>query len=180
VRKALGVHPYRKHATAMDNIRHIGLEKWKKLFTFSFVRNPWDRFVSWWMFILQNKKHDRRRSCNPFACYVMKHASTFEEFLLCNPRLAGRSADMWLNQIDYISYDSGGIAVNFVGRFETLQEDFEKLCELIGAEKKKLEHVNGTEHKHYTEYYTPSLRDLVAEKYARDIEEWGYAFGGEL
>ena len=40
------------------------------------------------------------------------------------------------------------------GRFERLQEDFERLCGLLGVERQKpLPHLNKTQHAPYWEYY---------------------------
>ena len=81
------------------------------------------------------------------------------------------------NQIDYLVDENGTVIVDFIGRFERLQECFNEVCGCLGRPPVALPRINDSRHAAYTEYYTPALVEIVAGHYARDIEKFGYRFG---
>ena len=86
-------------------------------------------------------------------------------------------------QVKY-THDSGGNQiVDFVGKFETLQEDYDKLNEICGWNFKfmTLPHVNKSKRtaKDYRKYYEDGsglAKHLISEIYREDIEAYGYIF----
>lgn len=140
----------------------------KDYISFGFARNPWGRCVSHWFHIkkhAQNNKHDYGNRCRQ----ILKTIFHFEDYLLSENTL--RPCFNWLssNNLD--------IDVHFFGKLETIQEDFDTICDKIGIPQQQLPHKNKINHKHYNEYYDDETRSIVAEKYAKDIEYFGYEFG---
>ena len=58
------------------------------------------------------------------------------------------------------------------------EKDWAFVAQKLGLEE-KLPHRRANPHaRHYTEYYTPRTRDIIAEKFKVDIERFGYEFAG--
>lgn len=116
---------------------------------------------------------------NAFQHYVLTKATTFEEFLRnCDDDIDdddGRK-HIFRNQVDYLRDGDGAIMVDFVGRFEHLARDIEAIAGRAGIQPARLPWLNATERRHYSSYYSPSLAALVAERYAADIDAFGYRF----
>jgi Sulfotransferase family len=183
VRTALGgdIFDARKHFTARELRDVHGESAWNACFKFSFVRNPWDRLVSWWSMIDNSRDYiDQAQPPNAFFGYVLGRARSFEDFLSrCDDEIVdsdGRK-NIFRNQIDYLVDDNGAIIVDFVGRFERLQEGFDEICRRLGRAPVELPRTNVSQHTAYTEYYTPATAEIVARRYARDIAQFGYRFG---
>ena len=129
----------------------------KNYFKFSFVRNPWDRLLSFYLF----KKTDR-------ANMKIPDDLSLKDFILA------ANGQTTFNQKSYVDgFDEHCL----IGRFENLQGDFDKICDMLGIPKNKLPLRNATDHNHYTEYYDNETRRLVSEKYSKDIEYFNYKFG---
>ena len=80
------------------------------------------------------------------------------------------------SQLDMIRDPSENFLVDFVGKIENLQQDFDTICEKIGVDKKNLRHTTKSNHKNYRQYYDNETRDIVAELYSKDIKYFGYKF----
>ena len=136
-------------------------EKIKSYFKFTFVRNPWSKLVSEWLYF---KKHENELFKN------VEFKDCLGAELACVPVIFP-----WAEHSKYQWEFTEGC--DYIGKFENLQQDFDTICDKIGIPQQKLPHKNATKHKHYTEYYDDETRELVAQTYAKDIEYFGYKFG---
>lgn len=159
--------PMAKHICA-DELKYKLGEKYNNYHKVSFVRNPWDRTVSQYFFYKYklNKRHYENKK--------MKTYKNFKTFVLKGIEMGRRP---WLQQSFFICDKAGDILVNDVYKYENLQEGFNELCNKFYFPKWRLPHKNKTNHKHYTEYYDEETKQIVAEKYAQDIEYFEYKFG---
>ena len=66
--------------------------------------------------------------------------------------------------------------VDFIGKFENLETDFEYICKKIGVNGIKLPHKNKTQRKNYRDYYNENTKTIIANWYKKDIDYFGYEF----
>lgn len=181
--------------------RHMGargarrrLKDWDEYYRFAFVRNPWDRLVSWYSMMEGTRKARegeplpaharlrlRRRPLLSHAVEVLEEDPTFEAFLKqCTGefRKDGAVYSFTRNQADYLTDRNGRLLVDFVGRFERLEADVAAVFAEIGLGEPKLPHANKSKRGHYSGYYTPETARIVAERFAKDIDYFGYEFEG--
>jgi hypothetical protein len=167
---------------------------WDDYFQFAFVRNPFSRLLSAYIDKVQNANTEY-----PIAFFNQFAGLSFKDFLkkLCQLDLNKvRSKDNPANTKNLIDKHVAPQnliiplkKLSFIGRLESFETDFKLVCEkieldynfdytvgkkIISRNPKKL---NASKHKHYTEYYDDETREIVAEKYAKDIEYFGYEFG---
>lgn len=159
--KKIGI---RKHYFVREIIKIEGEQVWQDAFTFSFVRNPWDRVYSMYRYRLRKGKVPSH--IIDFKSWVMQ---TLEE-LKFNPYHHLQSHCQWL--MDY----KGEINLDFIGRFENLSEDISRLSTLI-EKPIKMVHVNqNLPIIHYSEVYDQELIDVIAKVYKDDIDFFGYDY----
>ena len=144
----------------------LGGNRFKAYFKFGFVRNPWDRVVSLYM---RNEGVQSR------------HAETFESFVR---KLRYSSATCihpspHINQLDWFVDPSGNVVADYIGKFETLHQDWSVIRRRLGGDLPEIlpnAKINPHKEKHYSVYYSDETRSIVAERFSLDIEYFGYKF----
>lgn len=154
--------PCSNHAFADEIVSKIGKEKFNSCFSFGVVRNPWDWQVSLYHFGIESTLHSQRKLFRSFG--------SFEIYL------QWRCKEGVHYQKDFFFSKDGKQLVSFIGKYENLESDFQKICDQIGIAA-KLPKLNQTKkHKPYQEYYTPETISLVRRAFMPDIELFDYDF----
>mgnify|MGYP006275406345 CR=1 FL=1 len=152
---------------------------------FSFVRNPWARIHSCW-----KDKIDNAISLGKLRILArfpdLRPFMPFEEFVewLATPDGSDAVADRhWLSQVRHldISGESNGIC-DFIGRLEALDDDVAEISRMSGVNLPPLGRRNQKGSPDWRAAYSDRARRIVAERYAEDIERFGYRFddGGDM
>jgi hypothetical protein len=175
------------HLSALEYVQcgHITQQEFSGFYKFSFVRNPWARLVSEY----------RYRN-------FLSHKS-FKDFVMNKLPAPGRD-DKYrhiMPQTDMLYDKVGNLLVDYVGRFEHLQQDFDQVCKHLGFENSDLPHVNSSDKKsrelrrkvrnflrrngegelrNYVDFYDDETRETVGSLYRADIENFDYSFADAL
>lgn len=155
------------------------------LFKFAFVRNPWDRLVSAWIYFrdIGNGTTPRGPPAPHAAKWFAENLARFPDFESfvrgwVSKANVGRAFPHFKTQASFLKNRCGRIELDFLGRFERLTEDFERVSRMIGCAG-ALENRNRTvsrESTSYRQYYTPETADVVARAYREDVRTFGYEF----
>ena len=161
-----------QHFTIHQIREHMEPEAFEAYFKFTFVRNPWDRFVSFvaWK---QNRKGEKKWIEGKYP-----EKSEFYVALgrLLLSRLTGKKVHLHLKeQWRYVCDADGRLMMDFVGKFENLEDDWARVCEQLGINR-PLEKRMRSKHHEYPAYYNFLTRRLVGWLYRRDVRLFGYTF----
>ncbi len=131
-------------------------------FKFAFVRNPFDRFVSYCAFM---SRQQGQFEADPKG--LMKHVLFTlrpQQHILFKP------------QHLLLTDQDGALLCDYLGRVENMQAGYDAVCQRLGLPSVRLGRVNSSRRGDYRQYYDAELIDGVSEYYRRDLELFGYAF----
>jgi hypothetical protein len=175
------------HLSAAEYVNggYIAQPDFDDYYKFSFVRNPWSRLVS-------EYRYRNFLSHKSFKDFVMNK--------LPSPGWDDKYRHV-MPQTEMLYDNNGNLLVDFVGRFERLQQDFMIVCEHLGFEDRQLPHINSSDKKsreirrkarnllhqnkesslhQYTDFYDDETRAQVTRLYQADIDNFGYEFEDAL
>ena len=127
-------------------------------FRFAVVRNPWDRFVSGWKY-----------------CSSTRHRS-LRDVLTNLPREGHDYRHLTRPQHATLYDDAGRLVVDYIVRYESLQQGFDSVCDIIGKPRRVLEHHNQGHRTHYADYFNEGTRRIFLRHFGRDVELFGYRY----
>jgi hypothetical protein len=166
------------HLSAKAYIKIFTKNEFNSFFKFTFVRNPWSRLVSAYHFLKSgglmpfDKKwaFDNLSQFDTFECFVTNWIN----------RKNVNSYIHFIPQYKFISLNSDlRIIVDYIGRFETLNHDFEIIKSKLRLHNANLPHLNKAvpySSKNYKYYYNEKTRKIVSDVYSKDIELFKYKF----
>jgi len=148
-------YPSIKHWSAVKIKEKFGSDIWNEYFKFTFIRNPYERLLSWYNMIDKNRW---RPNANSFQSHVKKNIHSFREFIMEDKQSIdiNRFPQQRIAQLKKIS-ENGRVIVDFVGKYENLNEDFYYICKKLNIPQTILPHINKFDHDHYMNYYTEEM-----------------------
>ena len=143
-------------------------------FSFSFVRNPFDRLVS----AFNNKVLELDEIPGPMQTMGISHDMVFPAFVECIAATADAAMDVHLLPQSSILCLDGQVIPNFIGRLETMATDWQQLQKRLKQERipslGKLPEKNrrrSNDHSDVSQYFAdPGLVKLVVDRYRDDLE----------
>lgn len=173
IHRAMNASGFDQEEPALSVRDKVGPHVWNSYFKFSIARNPWDRAVS--SFSWHN-----RRATKPQRGLMQKLGlgrseddamrAAFAEFV---------RNDLKTNDRFYVI--DGELCVDYVIRYESLQEGFDEVCRRVGVPTTELPRLKSgirDAGRHYSTYFDDDTRELVRQRHTNDLRLFGYAFEG--
>ena len=166
---------FMQHATSKQLVETelISEEHWNSYYKFTFVRNPWDRAVSDYFWLMNDQKVK-----DSFKNYILKKGR-FHKYLHDKEMLYYRGDHLEL-QTNFFDIN-GEFKMDFIGNFENFNHDLNKIKEALKILNKENLHINKSKNKnHYSSYFSTELKETFDTIYKNDIEKLKYTYDNQV
>ncbi len=169
-----GELPY--HYTAQQYRVIFGRKHFNNCFKFTFVRNPWDRLYSAYSYLTGGGWNEDDAN---WARINLSNVKDFNDFVMNWLTEEKLNSHIHLRpQHKFICDRKNKPIIDYIGYFETIQEDFDNISNKLGLTNKNLKHTNASKRAGYREIYTQDSIKKVYDLYKFDIVSLGYQFDG--
>lgn len=170
------------HHKAVTIRKNLGTETYERFFSAAFVRNPYDRVVSAYHYLRDMQPDHRWWSFDLNRAKYIKQFDDFEDFCLRFFRfpVAHRQVGHQLHfmpQNAFLCDWRKRVIVDYVGRFEKLQESWDFICEQTGMARFDFSpesKTNTSDRGHYLDYYSARTFRRINRFYQADFRLFGY------
>lgn len=145
----------------------------KSYFSYTFIRNPFDRLYSCYCSKYITDKKNFASGILDFDFFMggmLRKDKGFEHFVKMVCKIPDTFSDRHFKSQYALIHQQSNINLDYIGRYETFSEDYQTLQQKYGLAE--LPHLNASGKKDWRLAYTPELVDLVAKRYAKDLELW--------
>ncbi|MDF1637580.1 sulfotransferase family 2 domain-containing protein [Alcanivorax jadensis] len=163
-------------------LRYAAYDKtlFENSFKFTVVRNPWARIFSAYNYLYGVVGKGGKYPDWRWADYYLSGTPSFESFVLKLQDISYQKKVMkyirFRSQCDWISIPGRGLVMDYVGRFERVDEDFEEACHIGKITPHALPHLRKGTGSEYRNAYSSKMAGVVAELYKKDIQTFDYHF----
>jgi hypothetical protein len=173
IHSSMNAEGFSQHDPASEVKRKVPADVWSGYFKFSIARNPWDRVVSLFSWEARN-----RPALKPARRFYHRLGVPFDEFRETKRIFQDFVAGDWKTNDRFYLID-GELCVDFIVRYEHLDEDLGRVCARVGLPALALPHLKGglrKEERTYVDYYDDASRQIVAQRHENDIRLFRYEF----
>lgn len=153
--------------------------EYKDYFSFTFVRNPYDRVASAYKYFQKLKQGHRWYKRNSIISDAANEMS-FNEFVKHIPdfiKLMKREEGSFESGIHFKPYDYFlDSNIDFLGKFENIQRDYGFILAKLKLPSANLRKVNSTNNLNYRQLYIEDSKSIVYNIYQEDIKKYSYKF----
>lgn len=160
------------HKTIREYQKIYPAKTFNKYFKFTFVRNPYDRVLSAYNFLKTGGMNEDDKA---WADKYIIQNEPFDDFIL--NRLDETLMYSWYHfmpQVHFLMNDEGTINLDYIGRFENLEQDYVFIKNKIGLKGNNLTHKNKTLIKDDKKEIPLMVKSKIHDLYTLDFQLLGY------